>query len=190
MGFTEDGIKPIKGIFAKWKSQVGYFCRRSGLEKLNAFFKEQNFKHIAEAEFGDIKEMLKKARAENREGIIIKDMTASYYGCRNDGFRKCKFFEEAELKVTKFTENPKGIRVEDEQGNACQVAGTEQSKAVKNAIETNGYAEITIQYLERTAEGRFRFPSFRELKKGQEQIAFNVVEQTNETNELNELKAE
>ena len=36
---------------------------------------------------------------------------------------------------------------------------------VRKAIQEHGYCDITIQYLEKTKEGRLRFPSFKEVKK-------------------------
>jgi len=140
--------------------EVTSYQQTNRIELLKEF---KGLKHIEIAEFKPIAEMIKQAKAEDRDGIIVKDMTATYHGDRNDNWRKCKFFEEENIKVIKYTENPKGIRAEDDKGNAVQIAG-EQSKEVKEAINKNGFAEIIIQFLEKTEDNRYRFPSFRGLK--------------------------
>jgi len=119
---------------------------------------------IEMAEYKPINEMLKKAHEEDREGIIVKNLNSPYEHKRSKGWLKCKFFLETTIKICRYTENPKGIRVEDKFGNACQVAG-EQSIEVKHLLDTQKEVEINIQYLEKTVEGRFRFPSYRGLVK-------------------------
>jgi ATP-dependent DNA ligase len=139
---------------------------RGRLKVLTEMFKDKTINFVKLAEFKPVKEMLAQAKAENREGIIVKNWDSHYYkGQRGEEWKKLKFFEETILKVVRYSENPKGIRAEDEGLNAVQIAGG-QSKDVKYLIDTQGYAEINIQFLEKTAEGRFRFPSFRGLVKG------------------------
>lgn len=116
------------------------------------------------AEFGEIKEMIKKARAEDREGLILKDMNGTYENRRSPAWKKLKFFLEGELKPISYEENPKGIRVEDKDGNAVQIAG-QQSKPIKALIDQKKDITIYVQYLEKSEEGRMRFPSFRGLKE-------------------------
>lgn len=116
------------------------------------------------AEYRPIKEMLERAHKEDREGIIVKDLNATYQHRRSNAWRKCKFWCQAIIKVTHYETNPKGITVEDDIGNRCLVAG-HQSIEVKQLIDTQKEVEIKIQYLEMTAENRYRFPSFLELVK-------------------------
>ena len=112
-------------------------------------------------EYGDIKEVYEQAIKEDREGVIIKDMKSPYEnGKRSFNWLKCKFFKEMVLEVNTYTENNAGIRVEDSEGNVVQVSGT-QHKEVKDKIDTNGKLKIEVQYLEKTAKGRLRNPSFR-----------------------------
>jgi len=185
---TEIPVKyMVFDIVSKDNDTCYYTDLKDRIELLKSLFKDTTFKHIELAEYLPIKAMLKKAREQNREGIIVKNMWASYIASRNDHFQKLKFFEETDIKVTKYTQNPRGIRVEDDQGNACQVAG-DKSIDVKREIEDKGYAEITIQFLERTAEGRFRFPSFRELKKQPITLNFGVIEQGEKPSETNTPK--
>ena len=107
--------------------------------------------------------MYEKAKKENREGIIIKRIGnySNYENRRSNNWLKCKFFLTIQLEVIKYEENPKGIRVEDKDGNALQIS--KDFEKVKELIDKNGKAIINIQYLEKTAENRFRFPSFRGL---------------------------
>jgi len=143
---------------------------RDRITELNGLFHGLEFKHTEIAKYGNIPNMLIQAHEEKREGLIIKNLNALYEGRRSEGWKKLKFFQETTLIVTKFTENPKGIRVEDDKGNACQIAG-EQCNEVKEKINSNGSAEIYIQYLTQNTEThRFRFPSYRGLIKEKNDI--------------------
>ena len=124
--------------------------------------KEGELPSVEMAEYNTIPIMLEKAHKEDREGIIVKHLNMPYEHRRSRGWLKCKFFLETTIKVSRYTENPKGIRAEDDMGNAVQIAG-HQSIEVKQLMDTQKEVEINIQYLEKTAEGRFRFPSFRGL---------------------------
>lgn len=120
---------------------------------------------IDKVEYGDISLMLKKAQEGKREGIVIKDMNSYYESRRSKAWRKLKFFKETEMIVTHYTQNPMGIRAEDDVGNAVQIAGR-NGEEVKGLIDRQKVVPICIQYLEKTAGGRFRFPSFRGLANG------------------------
>ena len=114
------------------------------------------------AEYKPIKEMLEQAHKEDREGIIVKSLNGSYEGRRSKAWLKCKFFLETTIRICNYTINPKGIRAEDKDGNAVQISGF-QSNQVKQLLDTQGEVEVFIQYLEKTNDGRFRFPSYRGL---------------------------
>jgi ATP-dependent DNA ligase len=143
---------------------------RERIEILKKVFEEFNKKFtdkkpcIEMAEFKPIKEMLEKAHKEDREGIIIKNLISIYEHKRTKTWLKCKFFEEATIKICRYTENNKGIRAEDDIGNCVQIAG-EQSKEVKHLLDTQKEVEIFVQYLEKTVEGKLRFISYRGLVK-------------------------
>jgi ATP-dependent DNA ligase len=116
------------------------------------------------AEYKPIKEMLEKAHKEDREGIVIKGWNMPYEHKRSKAWLKCKFFLETTIKICRYTENPKGIRAEDNIGNSLQIAG-EQSLKIKELLDNHQEVEIFIQYLEMTENGRYRFPSFRGIKE-------------------------
>ena len=139
--------------------------------KLNELFKDfSGDKNIvALTEYKPITEMLEKAKAEDREGIIVKDMN-SYYasGRRVDSWRKCKRWLETDIVFTKYTTNPSGIRIETDDGVvSCQVQGFENSREVREILDKNGSVEVTIQHLETFTrdDGKlsYRFPSYKKV---------------------------
>jgi ATP-dependent DNA ligase len=137
---------------------------RDRIIELQNLFKDLEFKHTELAEYKSVNELLPIAQEQKREGLVVKNLNGKY-DCnkRSDNWKKLKFFNEIDIIVTKYTQNPKGIRVEDDEGNACQIAG-EQHKEVKDLIDNEGKAEITIQYLSQNEETkRYRFPSFKKL---------------------------
>ena len=114
--------------------------------------------------YEDVEECLNYAEQEELEGIVIKDMNGTYEHRRSNFWLKLKLFKEEKHKFIRFTENPKGIRVEDEELNAIQVAG-KNGVIVKKELQEKGFCWIVVQYLEKTKNGRLRFPSFKELEK-------------------------
>jgi ATP-dependent DNA ligase len=116
------------------------------------------------AEYGEIEDMLRKAKSEDREGIIIKNMDSVYESKRSKNCLKLKFFVEGTIFVTKYTTNNAGIRVEDDLGNCVQCSG-KQHEELKQLLDTTKRVEINIQYLEITKDGKFRFPSYRGIVK-------------------------
>jgi bifunctional non-homologous end joining protein LigD len=134
------------------------------LEELKKVFKDKSFKFVELAEYNNVKTMFEKAKAENREGIVIKLLSSAYESRRSSGWRKLKFWDEADIIFQKYTPNPAGIRVETNDGLvACQVAGS-QSQEVAQLIDMKGQVELTIQYLSKNEEtGGLRFPSFKKV---------------------------
>jgi len=124
----------------------------------------EKFNFLEFAEYKSINEMLFEAKLKQNEGIVIKDMNSVYEERRSDKWLKCKLWNEEVLRVIQFIDNPAGIRVEDKDKNAIQVAGY-HSTMVKNKIVENGYCDIIVQFLSKTSKNKMRFPSFREVKK-------------------------
>ena len=152
---------------------------RQDLRDRMKFFKKFEIENIEEcaidkdlikvAEFLKPKEMYNKAKLEKREGIVIKSLNYSYREGRTDIWYKVKFFKEEIFEAISYTENPKGIRVEDKDGNSCQISNREYHK-VKELIDKDGKALINIQYLEKTKDNKYRFPSFRGRVKSEEEL--------------------
>lgn len=137
-------------------------------EKLKLLFEDFNKKFVDKKPFVEltemkpIKEMLELAHKEDREGIVIKNMNAPYESRRSKNWLKCKFMLEKDLKMTKYTINPKGIRVENDDEIAVQIAG-EISQEAKRILDAYKELTISIRYLEETITGKYRFPSFKEI---------------------------
>jgi ATP-dependent DNA ligase len=135
---------------------------RERKELLQKLFEGKTLKHSELLEWGDIKTIFEKAKVNDREGIVVKDMNSAYEHRRSNCWKKCKFFLEKDIEFNKYTINPKGIRVENDEGIACQIAG-EQSEEVKDLLDRNGKVELTIQYLEETPDKKLRFPSYKKV---------------------------
>jgi len=134
------------------------------IEILKQLFDGKQFNHTELLEWGNINDIFDKAKKLNREGIVIKDLNGCYEGRRSKSWIKCKFFKEKDIVFTKYEVNPNGIRVENDEGIAVQVAGREQSKEVKEILDKEGKVELTIQFLQETEDKKLRFPSCRGIK--------------------------
>jgi len=138
---------------------------RERVEILKSFM-DRNFsqaEHLQICEYGDIKELWAKVIENDDEGIIVKDLNATYEnGKRSNGWLKYKNFKETTITITSFTENNAGIKGETDAGIKVQIAGYNADE-VKREFENNGYATIEIQYLSQSENGKFRFPSYRNV---------------------------
>lgn len=112
----------------------------------------------------DLMTILKKAKENKWEGIIIKHPESKYRkDYRSPDWLKIKLKKSRDIKFIKFDENPAGIRVEDVTGIAIQCAG-KNGEIVKREFEKKGYAIIEVEYLEEFESGKLRMPVFKELK--------------------------
>ena len=147
------------------KDRIKYF------EKFNELIDELKIDKelIKIAEFLSPKEMYDKAKAEKREGIVLKHLNYSYREGRTSIWYKLKFFKEEVFEAISYTENPKGIRVEDKEGNSCQISNSDYHK-IKEQINKDGKSLINIQFLEKTKDNRYRFPSYRGRVKTEEEL--------------------
>ena len=128
-------------------------------ELLDELISDSN--HLELVEYGEIKDLLNRAIENDGEGIVVKNMEGEYESRRSRNWFKYKLFKETTITITSYTENNAGIRVTDEKGFiACQIAGF-QSREVKELIDKRGYCNINIQYLSKSNEGKYRFPSYR-----------------------------
>jgi ATP-dependent DNA ligase len=135
---------------------------KNRVEILNNLMKERQFEHIKVCEYGEIEDMLLIAKEKQMEGIIIKNMNSRYDEKRSNNWLKLKLWKEDTINVNKYTLNNAGIRVENSDGIAVQVAGT-QSVPLKKMLDEGKEVSIYIQYLEKTKENKYRFPSYRGL---------------------------
>jgi len=134
------------------------------IEEMKTLLTDKETDNLELAEYNNIDVMYEKARLEDREGIIGKDLYGKYESRRSENWLKIKFFKEAEFTAISYTPNPKGIRVEDSLGRSCQIAG-QQHEEVKAILDNEGEVTINIQYLSQASNGNYRFPSYRGLVK-------------------------
>ena len=153
----------VLGVGDNFTNMIDLILKDRVIELENLFFGKE-FKHTELAEYKPIQEMWDKAKAEEREGIMVKDMCGKYMcGKRHDNWKKLKRWKEMDIIVTTYTTNNAGIRVETQDKIiACQISG-EQHNEVKEVLDNEGKAEITVQYLSESDEGHLRFPSFVKL---------------------------
>lgn len=123
--------------------------------------------HIIKSEYSyDILGLWQKMTARKEEGIILKMINAPYLeNKRSSVWKKVKDIKEVDIVVSKYSVNPKGLRLETEDGIACQCAGF-QSEPVRRQMDSTGQAVITINYLGVTKEGKYRQPTFKKLVEG------------------------
>ena len=132
-------------------------------EELKKLFENKQFKYTELLEWGDIKTIFAKAKTGDNEGIVVKNLNGVYEHRRSREWLKCKFFLEKDIVFTKYEVNPNGIRVENNEGIAVQIAGREQSEEAKQLLDKNGKIEISVQYLEETEDKKLRFPSCKKI---------------------------
>ncbi len=116
----------------------------------------------------DLIGLWEKAKKENWEGIVIKNPESEYAGyckVRSSNWLKIKYIKSRDILVSKYEINPAGIRVEDNQGIACQISGF-QHKEVLDKIKETGSCLIEVNYLNETASGLLRMPTFKCMKGG------------------------
>ncbi len=103
------------------------------------------------------------------EGIIGKRLDSPYlYGKRSYYWRKCKCVKSIDMMFTRYTINNAGIRVENDNGIAVQIAGY-QSTPVRQQIDRDGKAVVEVKirrsdpdsYI--TKNGKLRMPTFKRL---------------------------
>lgn len=133
-------------------------------------FDNERFKIVEWTE--DIAGIWERTKEWEKEGIVLKNKNSTYEGKRSWSWLKCKFWKEDVVIVDKYEENPKGLRLEMENGQGLQCAGG-QSVEVKQLIDRDGQIKVEIQYLtkDQKAGGKpdefvYRFPSFKRVYGG------------------------
>jgi len=106
--------------------------------------------------------LFKQAQLQGLEGIVGKHINSTYQeGVR--GWVKCKCEKTRDMWFSKYTVNPAGIRVEDENGISVQVAGS-QGKVARREIDEKGRVLIEVRYMEVTESGKLRQPTCKEVR--------------------------
>lgn len=113
--------------------------------------------------YTDLNGLYSFAKSKQLEGIVLKAISSNYESRRSNSWLKLKFFKITNLKAISYEINNSGIRVEDEEDNACQIQGI-KANIVREEIDNKGYCDIVVQYLEKTKNNRLRFISYKGLK--------------------------
>jgi len=110
----------------------------------------------------DIMDLWQEVTARGGEGIILKKLDAPYLANKRSSlWKKVKDIKEADIRVIAYQPNPKGIRVETEEGIACQISGY-HAPPVQKKLDANGECMITIRHLGWTGK-KFRQPTFAKV---------------------------
>lgn len=133
------------------------------LKYLRELLKDNLNENLELVIYDEIDNLLALVIENNGEGIVIKDMNGLYESKRSKNWYKHKLFKETTITITGFTENNAGIRATDNIGNAVQISGRHITD-VKAVMESKGYANIFVQYLEKTKENKLRFISYKRLE--------------------------
>jgi len=108
--------------------------------------------------------LFQMAKELDLEGIVAKHIDSPYVpNHRGAYWKKIKNVKTIDMIFTKYTINNAGIRIENEEGIAVQVAG-KNAPAVKKEIDEKGVVLIEVKYLNKTKYGKLRMPTFKELK--------------------------
>ena len=110
----------------------------------------------------DIIDLWQDVTSRGGEGIILKKIDAPYLtDKRSSLWKKVKDIKEVDIRVTAYQPNPKGIRVETDEGIACQVSGY-NAPPLQKALDENGECMITIRHLGWTGK-KFRQPTYAKV---------------------------
>lgn len=124
---------------------------------------------LEQAKTGEISDMLRTAKSENREGIVIKNIQSHYESRRSRNWLKLKFTEEKDVTMVRYVPNPKGIRVENSDGSvAIQISG-EMGEEARHIMDQDGEVTVTVSYLEETPKA-LRQPVFKKIVGGKDGI--------------------
>ena len=110
----------------------------------------------------NIKALWETIKAEKKEGIVLKLKNSVYVGKRSRSWCKFKNFKEETITFNVYEQNNAGVKLSDG-FNECQVAGHERAKWIVQKLKDEKKIEVVVQYLEKTADGKMRFPSCKEV---------------------------
>lgn len=108
-------------------------------------------------------DLLKKAKAEGWEGIVLKKKKSLYYTGRSMDWRKVKLFKEAQHSFTSYVDHPKGVLLQD--GERKVNVNGKEAEVVRNLINNKGKVVVEVQFLPQNNNDKWRFPSFRGIVK-------------------------
>ena len=125
---------------------------------IEQFFKTQQFANkLVRSEHYKLSEFDEQALRHKRlEGVIFKRLTSTYENRRSKEWLKYKFVEEKDMKILQLEKNNAGYKCYCENNVKVQCSGR-QSQALRIGMT------ITVEYLEETASGALRMPTFKKI---------------------------
>jgi ATP-dependent DNA ligase len=113
----------------------------------------------------EIERVLFTAKERGFEGIILKRLDSTYKEKRSSNWLKYRFVSEADIEVVRFDENPdNSITAETKEGIRVKVSNPYHNE-VRKLIQEKGKAKITIEFMDKTDKGKYRFPKFKEYEE-------------------------
>lgn len=121
------------------------------------------FRHSAPL-IGKGSDLFQMVKSRNLEGLVAKHRESPYVQRRSPYWKKIKYEKTADVTVTSYTVNNAGIRVANDSGFGCQVAGY-HAPLLKQIIDAQGFAVIEVKFLNLTPNGKLRMPTYKGVKK-------------------------
>ena|SRR3990167_5068145 len=108
----------------------------------------------------DKKQFIERARQENQEGIILKNINSKYKDERSFEWLKFKFFKEMTIRFTKYETNPDNSITLESDSNIRVKCNDLRAVIV---LEKQNYVKGVISYLETEGYRKPRFPVLKKL---------------------------
>lgn len=99
------------------------------------------------------------------EGIVAKQKNGIYEkGKRSNCWLKYRFIKEDIIVAIDYEETNSGIVAIDKNGNRITINGR-MAEEVRRIIDSIGEVNLEINYMEKTDDGKYRFPAFKRIAK-------------------------
>lgn len=147
--------------------------------QLNRSLTEFNTVLVQPQTYRDVLALWEESKSKCWEGIILKQLDSKYIeGGRRKEWLKLKNVYEADLIFTEYEVNNAGILLiktsqnnlyDDTEVNATEKSpikvqcSGQQSIEVREKLDSDGFAPVTVEYLNMTKDNKLRMPTFKKL---------------------------
>lgn len=134
-------------------------------ERLKEILNSIKLEHIRFIQkFSTLEEGWNYVKRHNLEGLVLKDINSKYFmNLRSNYWLKLKNFKEDIMEFALYEVQPAGIVLKTQDNSIRITVNGQQATEVKQRIDTLGKVSVVVQYLDKTKEGKLRFPSFKSL---------------------------
>ena len=154
-------VPPTEPLFKKLVPTAEPLIKRQELLKELINAKEFTYIRFIQ-QFATLKEGWDYVKRHNLEGLILKDRYSKYFmNTRSHYWLKLKNFKEEIMEFSLYEDQPAGIVLKTPDDRIRVTVNGRQAEGVKRIIEERGKVKVVVQYLNRTKEGKLRFPSFK-----------------------------